>query len=147
MCQIDHNWKLHIIGDITDKELIYYKDSFIQKTQLQDNIKFYGSLVHEDVIRLMDDMHYIICTSIFESQGMGIIEGMCRGLKPVIFSFPGAEHIYPPEYLFIDVARFLELIMYDGEYEPLKYYDFVVKNYSIKENVWKYKKLISERVI
>jgi len=142
LCQIDNNWKLHIVGDISDKELLYYKDNFIQKTQLQNNIKFYGSLAHEDVIRLMEDMHYIICTSIFESQGMGIIEGMCRGLKPIIFSFPGAEYIYPVEYLFSDVSRFIELILYDGEYEPMKYHNFVVKNYSIKENIWKYRDLI-----
>jgi glycosyltransferase involved in cell wall biosynthesis len=87
--QINNNWKLHVIGDITDKELIYYKDNFIQKTHQQDNIKFYGKLLHEDVIRLMDNMHYIICTSIFEGHPVGIMEGMCKGLKPIIFSFPG----------------------------------------------------------
>ncbi len=144
--QVDRNWKLHIVGDVTEKELVYYKDSFIQKTQLQDNIKFYGKLAHEDVIRLMDDMHYIVCTSIFEAHPVGILEGMCRGLKPVIFSFPGAEQIYPAEYLFIDTTGFLERIIYENEYDPQKYHDFVVKNYSIKENIGLYKTLIEETV-
>ena len=140
----DQKYHLHIVGDIDNLELKCFQEDFITKSGLQNNVKFYGKLPHGDVIKLMHDMHYIICTSIFESQGMGIIEGMCKGLKPIIFSFPGAEYIFPKEYLFTDIDKFLELILYDGEYEPEKYRNFVIQRYSIKNNINMYETLIRE---
>ena len=141
LLKLDSNYKLHIVGNISDPELIYYAENFIAKTKLDDNIVWRGHVPHEKIPALMADMHYIICSSIFESQGMGIIEGMASGLKPVIFDFPGAEQFYPEKWRWTDRTDFIGNIL-SPDYDPQEYHDYVVKNYSIEQNVWRYKELI-----
>jgi len=140
--EIDSRYKLHIVGNISDLELVYYCSNFIDKTGLDKNIIFHGRIENDKLPEFMKDMHYILCASIFESQGMGILEAMACGLKPLVFDFPGAEYIFPIQNLWIDFEQLKTKII--GNYEPIKYYNFAYNNYSIEKNIHLYVNMINE---
>ena len=62
------------------------------------------------------------------------MEGMACGLKPVIHNFPGAECIFPQEFLFNISEGFCEQVL-SGAYEPQRYRKFVEEKYSLKNQL------------
>ena len=136
----DPRYQLHIVGEISDPELFYYLESFIKKTS-NWNIHYHGRMDNDKLPKFMEKMQYILCSSIFESFGMGIIEAACCGLRPVIFDFPGAKNVFPQEWLWIDYEEF-ESIMTES-YNSIDYHNWAVENYSIENNIHLYKQLIN----
>jgi len=142
---MDSDYHLHVVGQISDPELFYYKENFIAKTGLENHVTFYGRQEGDDLKRIMADMTHITCESVFESQGIGILEGMSMGLKPIIFSFLGAENLFPEKYLHIDREGFLKTIL-EEDYNPAEYRQFVEDNYSIQKKIELYRDLISDQI-
>jgi len=143
LLKLDPNYMLHIVGEITDPEVHYYQDNFINKLGIEDNVKLYGHIPNDQLPDFMKEMSFICCSSIFESQGVGILEGMATGLKPVIFNFPGAENFFPDKWLYMDRSKFIMRIMEPG-YKSELYRQFVLDRYSIQKNLRLYKNLINE---
>lgn len=143
LLKLDSNYKLHLVGEISDPELNYYLWNFAAKNNIMDNIISHGKISHEALPMFMKSMSHIVSSSIFESQGMGIIEGMCSGLRPVVFSFPGAENLYPRKWLWTDRTDFVTSIL-SPNYNPQEYHNYIMKKFSIKENIERYKNLIEE---
>lgn len=141
---IDSRFKLHIVGNISEPELIYYVSNFIDKTSLEldKDVLIHGRIENNLLSEFMNDMNYIMSTSIFESQGMGIIEAMSCGLKPLVFSFPGAETNFPRECLWIDFDQLKQIIA--SEYNPAKYSEYVYDKFSIEKQIYRYKDLIGK---
>jgi len=143
LLKLDSNYQLHIVGEISDPELQYYSGNFVNKTGMKKNVHFHGRIDNDKLPEFMKDMHYILCTSLFESQGMGILEAMCSGLKPVIFDFPGAENIFPEKWRWIDRTEFIQNIL-SPNYHPFQYHKFVSNCFSITNQIHLYKNLITE---
>jgi len=141
LTKIDQRYQLHIVGEISDPELVYYLENFIIKTG-NKNIRHHGRIDNDKLPEFMKDMNFVICTSIFESQGMGILEAMCCGLKPVVFDFPGAEQTFPHNFRWIDFEQFKRI--FEIEHDPILCHDFVVEQYGIEKNIFRYRELISE---
>lgn len=137
-------YRLHIVGNISNPELEYYQDNFLRKTDMERLVTFHGRIQHDLLPEFMRDMHYIISTSIFESQGVGVLEAMSTGLKPVVYSFGGAENFFPEKYLFITGSNFQYRLSPTHYYTPREYRDFVVEKYSIQNNLWRYAEVIRE---
>ena len=129
---IDPEYKLFFAGVFQDPMLEQYVRHMVQTLNLTDVVFFDGW--QKDVTSWLADKHYIVSGSIGESQGMGLLEAMACGLKPVIHNFPGADQIFPSEFLFNISEEFCTQILSDS-YEPHRYCKFVEDNYSLKNQL------------
>jgi len=129
---IDPEYHLFLGGIFQDSALEQYLKHMINALDLGDVVFFDGW--QADVNSWLEDKHYIVSTSIIESQGMGLLEGMACGLKPIIHNFPGAKQIFPTEFLFNIAEEFCEQILSD-KYEPEVYRRFVEGNYPLKSQL------------
>jgi glycosyltransferase involved in cell wall biosynthesis len=131
---IDPEYRLFFGGICQDQVLEQYMHHMVRALGL-DGVVFLNGW-QEDISSWLADKHYIVSTSMIESQGMGVLEGMACGLKPVIHNFPGADQIFPPEFLFNISEEFCQKILSDS-YKPEKYRKFVENNYSQKNQLSK----------
>ena len=129
---IDPAYCLFFGGIFQDGALEQYLRYMVDALDLRDVVFFDGW--QEDVGSWLEDKHYIVSTSIIESQGMGLLEGMACGLKPVIHNFPGADQIFLSEFLFNIAEQFCQQILSDN-YEPKRYRRFVEENYSLQNQL------------
>lgn len=79
------------------------------------------------------DKTFILNTSLRESQGMTLMEGMASGLKPIIRGWLGSKDVYPEEFIYNNVEEFRNIL--EGDYKPGEYRKFVIENYSI-DNIY-----------
>ena len=131
---IDPEYRLFFGGEFADAALEHYLKHMVDALDLRDVVFFDGGA--EDVSCWLEDKHYIVSTSIIESQSMGLLEGMASGLKPVIHNFPGASQTFPPQFLFNISEEFCEQIVSD-EYEPQMYRRFVEEHYAMGNQLMK----------
>jgi len=142
LLKIDSNYRLNLVGNIHEPELIYYLDNYIDKAKLTGKINIHGHIENELLPDFIKGMSYIVSSSIFESTGIGILEGMATGLRPVIFNFPGAEYLFPEQWLYIDRQKFVDIILRGGM-QPKMCREFVLQNYSVQRKIGLYEELIN----
>jgi glycosyltransferase involved in cell wall biosynthesis len=131
---IDPQYRLFFAGMFQDATLEQYLRHIVDALELRDVVFFDGW--QPDVRSWLADKHYIVSTSLIESQGMGLLEAMACGLKPVIHNFPGANQIFPSEFLFNIAEEFCAQICSDS-YEPEKYRAFVEQRYALNAQLSK----------
>lgn len=136
---MDPEYKLFFAGTFQDAMLRQYFEHTTRQLGLREAVFLDGW--QSDIQSWLADKHYIVSASIAESQGMGLLEGMAAGLKPVIHNFPGASEIYPPEFLFDISEQFCEQILSQA-YEPDRYRDFVGQNYALETQLQKINELL-----
>jgi hypothetical protein len=126
---IDPEYRLFFGGMVQDAALEQYLRHMITALELGDVVFFDGW--QPDVCSWLRDKHYIVSTSIIESQGMGVLEAMACGLKPVVHNFPGASETFPSEFLFNIAEEFCSQICCDV-YESQRYREYVEQRYALK---------------
>ena len=129
---IDPDYRLFFGGQFADAALEQYLMYMVDALGLRDVVFFDGGA--EDVSCWLEDKHYIVSTGIIEGDGMGLLEGMACGLKPVIHNFPGAQRAFPQRFLFNISEEFCEQILSDN-YEPQWYRRFVEENYPLENQL------------
>lgn len=129
---IDPEYRLYLAGVFQERVLEQYVSHMIKALDLEDVVFFDGW--QNDVAAWLHDKHYIVSTSVFEGQGMGVLEGMACGLKPIIHNFPGAEETFPPQLLFNLAEDFCRHICSES-YEPWEYRRFVEDRYPLQEQL------------
>ena len=125
---IDPGYRIFFAGDWQDEMVQQYMLHMVAQMGLQDCVFFDGH--QTDVQGWLQDKHYLLSGSLSESQGMGIMEGMACGLRPVIHDFPGADSIYPAQYIFRTQDEFCQGIL-EGSYQPREYRQYIEQNYSL----------------
>jgi pentatricopeptide repeat protein len=134
---IDPEYRLFFSGEFMDLALEQYLKYMVNALGLRDVVFFDPPAAkQENVSRWFEDKHYIVSTSVIEGQCRELLEGMARGLKPVIHNFPGADQVFPSEFLFNISEEFCEQILSD-KYEPHRYRRFVEENYSLENQLTK----------
>ncbi|WP_242844506.1 glycosyltransferase [Clostridium botulinum] len=101
------------------------------------NIAYVGQ---KDINKWLEDKNYLICTSVLESQGLGIMEAMSKVIRPLIHNFVGAKEVYPEKYVWSSLDDIVNMLS-DKEYSSLEYRNFIENNYSLSDTN---SKIISE---
>jgi glycosyltransferase involved in cell wall biosynthesis len=138
---MDPEYRLFFGGLFQDETLEQYLRHMVGILGLGEVVFFNGP--QEDVRSWLEDKHYIVSTSLIESQGMGLLEAMACGLKPVIHNFPGAEQIFPSGFLFNIAEEFCQHILSE-QYESQTYRRFVEENYALKDQLPKINKIFTQ---
>ena len=138
---IDPEYRLFFAGQFQDLAIEQYIRYMVDTLGLKEVVFFDGW--QEDIRSWLRDKSYIVSTSFIESQGMGILEAMACGLKPVIHNFPGAKEIFPCDYLFNIAEEFCDRII-SASYEPQKYRRFVEDKYSQKDQLARVNNILSQ---
>jgi glycosyltransferase involved in cell wall biosynthesis len=138
---MDPEYRLFFAGQFQDVAIEQYVRYMVDTLGLRDVVIFDGW--QEDVCSWLRDKSYIVSTSFIESQGMGILEAMASGLKPVIHNFPGAKEIFPSGYLFNIAEEFCDRIV-SASYEPQKYRKFVEDKYSLKDQLARINNILNQ---
>ncbi|MFH1642170.1 MAG: glycosyltransferase, partial [Nanoarchaeota archaeon] len=120
---------------------LYLEQMQKQNPLLSKQIKYHGWV--ENPAEWLQDKSHIICTSVLESQGKGIMEAMSMGLKPVIHDFVGASSIYPGKYLWRTSSEFCEMVLSD-KYIPSEYRQYIIDNYSTEDKIEQIESVISQ---
>ncbi len=115
---LDSRYKLFMIGKVQDMQLFHSCMDFAKKAGLQNHFIYEG--IKNNVENWLLNKSFILSTSIVESQGMALLEAMCQGIKPIIYSGFGLEKTFPPEYLFLKTKEAVQLIS-TGEYDSNRY--------------------------
>ena len=77
----------HIGGSYQEEPVrLYLEDRKLE------NVKYYG---HVKTNEFLKGKRYIMSTSVSESFGMTLAEGMAMGLTPLVHGWPGADKIWP----------------------------------------------------
>lgn len=129
---IDKDYHLYFAGGFPDLTVEQYVKHMTKQLGIENVVHFDGH--QKDMNSYLADKNYVVSTSLIESQGMGIMEAMACGLKPVIHNFIGASEIYGSKYLFNIAEDFCKQIISD-EYQPSEYRSFVEKRYSLGEQL------------
>jgi glycosyltransferase involved in cell wall biosynthesis len=126
----DPEFRLFFAGNFQDDGVLEdYLRYAAQEMGLTDAVRFDGW--QEDVAAWLEDKHYVVSSSIVEGHPVNILEGMARGLKPVIHIFPGCREFFPPEYLWRTADEFRERILSEP-YRPEEYRGFVAGRFPLK---------------
>lgn len=129
---VDKNPKymLHIAGDFQEDRFLYYMKYMIGCMGLGEHIHYHGWI--EDIAQWLEDKQYVVCSSPWESQGMGLQESMARGLKPLVHNFPGSADIYPHECIWITIPEFVTMVT-DTTIESKRYRRWIEERYSLEK--------------
>ena len=131
--------ELHVAGLPDNNRYYLAMPDMIAKNNLDGATHFYGHV--NDIPAWLADKDCIICTSPIESQGVGLLEAMHRGLRPLIYNFPGAQDLYPASYLWSNFDE-LEKLLFEGP-APEECRDFVAARYSMKRQAKNFLKVIT----
>jgi len=129
---IDPRYKLFLAGKFQDALAKLYWEHMVLQMGLTDNVQFDGW--QEDISGWLEDKNYLLSTSIHESFGYAIAEGMARGLKPVVHNFPFADEIWAEEMLFNTVDEAVAMVT-SPDYHSAAYRAFIETHYGLARQI------------
>ena len=143
LLKIDPEYKLYMAGEANDRDsllLRHYLDHITKELGVSD--AFIYDDFQDDIQSWLKDKNFIVSTSVIESQGMGILEAMAAGIKPVIHNFPGAGGIFGQAPLFNTPEEFCQKIL-DNSYDSHQYRQFVEQRYSLKQQLLRVNEIVA----
>lgn len=138
--KIDSRYKIHWLGKWSE----YHWD----KAWLEDFIKrndlpiiFYDWA--DSVDEWLEDKDYLLSASKKEAFGYNIAEAMAKGIKPLIHTFYGYEHLWGDSgYTWNGIDEAIEMITSD-DYDSYEYRDYLVKKgYTLEHMMSEFDKII-----
>lgn len=138
----DDEYMLHIAGNFTDLVYEKYIKQSIKNMNLEKNVIFYDWV--NDINDWLNDKNYLLSTSVCEGHPFNIIEAMAKGIKPVVNNFYGAEFLFDKYFLFNNIDEAITMITTD-QYDSKLYHTYIIeKQWTEKDQIDKFKKLINE---
>lgn len=98
---------LKIAGDGTDREML---EILAAELQIKDFVEFLGPHTHEEVLRLLPEIDFLVTNSHIETFSMVTAEAIGCGKPVIVTRCGGPEHWFQPEYgLMIDAGNTAQL--------------------------------------
>lgn len=141
LCEADEQYMLHVAGAIRDDALEAYLHTMTDELGLSGRITVHG--YQEDLGAFLADKSYLVSTTLFDGFPQAVLEGMARGLKPVVHAFPGSRGMLPDECLFRTPEEFRRIVA-DGRYEPKAYRAFVEQRFPLRRSHERINELLME---
>ncbi|MFH1893699.1 MAG: glycosyltransferase [Candidatus Zixiibacteriota bacterium] len=140
----DPEFEFFIAGRHQDPRIKIYFDHMIKRLDLPIHLQDWV----EDVPAYLKDKDFVISTSLFESFHYSIAEGMASGLLPLVHAWPGAENVYPEEYLFNTpdecVTLLDRLMKSDRKTLVTAIREYISNNFSQRKQIVKFEQLIAD---
>ena len=140
LLKLDPEYKLCMAGEMHDLLLWQYLQHMTKEFGIAN--AFIYDEWQDDIQSWLDDKSYIVSTSVIESQGMGILEAMAAGIKPVIHNFPGAAETFGHTYLFNTPHEFCRHII-GGTYDSEQYRTYVQQRYALTPQLRKINEIVA----
>jgi len=125
----DPGFRLFLAGRVDQPRYAFYIDHLVHLWGLEEHVRHDGYI--DDIGAWLTDKDFIVCTSPIrgvsprrntgirgvspqrntgiEGQGLGILEGAARGLRPLVHHFVGAEQVYPKSWLWGSIDEFVAM--------------------------------------
>ena len=139
--ELDGGFRLHFAGCFRDEALERYMRHMVGELGLADCVRFAGW--QDDAAAWLGDKHYVLAGGVDGGIPRSVLEGMARGLKPVVHAFPGAADVFPADCLFRTVDEFCDRVL-AGRYEPRRYREFVAERFSLDGQLERMNRLLIE---
>ena len=145
LAEKDERYVLHIAGDFPDLMYERYIKHLIKASNIEKNVILYGWV--DDMAKWWNDKNYLLSTSMHEGHPYNIMEGMAKGIKPIIHNFDGAEELFDKQFLFSNIDEAVEKIT-TGEYNSSYYREYIEKKgWTLEKQIEEFKRLINDLVI
>ncbi len=144
LVRIDPRYKVKVAGELQDPRYKYYLQHMIAKLELKGHIEFFGHVKDIPGWFEKEEINYLLSTSVFESFGYNMAEAMAMGIRPLIYSFPGAEELWPQDCLFATTDELIDMIRDDKDYNSKAYRQFVEQRYPLQKQLDRFDRLIKE---
>ncbi|WP_017472925.1 glycosyltransferase [Amphibacillus jilinensis] len=135
----DSNYRLHIAGAFQDQRYQLYFNQILKALDLEKSVHFDGW--QTDPNHYLADKDYIISSSLFETQHMSIMEGMAKGIKPLVHNFYGAQSIYDSSMVWSSIPEFVDMVI-NQPYDAKAYRRFIEEHYHLTEKMEKINNVI-----
>ena len=137
----DPRYKLFIAGQYQDIRYQLYFKQMIEEFDLADSVQVDGW--QSDINKYLEDKHYLISTSLLESQQMSVMEAMAKGIKPLVHNFYGAKTIYDESFVWSTIDELVEMVT-EHDYTSNQYRAFIEEYYSSEKQLKKMEENISQ---
>jgi hypothetical protein len=137
MDRLPRDYHLHIAGEIQDTSVMLFLREMAIKRDIS-KITFYGHV--RKMNAWLEDKNYLLSTAISEGCPNNVIEAMAKGIKPVVYGWPGAECQFG-ENVFTTVEQAVRMLHKTSEYKS-KEYRKTVENTFGRYNFEKVKELV-----
>lgn len=128
----DNRYKLYIAGEFQDERYVLYFSQMIKEMGLENNVIYEGW--QSELDKWLEDKNYILCTSLLESQNISVMQGMSKGIKPIIHNFVGAKEIYSHKYVWNSIDDAVNMIT-EKNYDSQIYRKYIEDNYSLDKQL------------
>lgn len=138
----DPAFRLHIAGAYQDERYQIYMKHMMSDMGIEQNVIMYGFV--QDMEQFWKGKGAILSTSIHEGHPLNIIEGMARGIRPVIHNFYGARRLYQSEWLFNTVDEAVDLLTQLSGPTGVIRHHVIDRGWTLAEQMRQFKKLVAK---
>ncbi|OQY10904.1 MAG: hypothetical protein B6I29_00420 [Marinitoga sp. 4572_148] len=139
----DKRYKLHVAGNVQEFMYQVHLNHMVKEMNLEDNVIFYGWV--DNMEEWWEDKNYLLSTSVDEGHPYNILEGMAKGLKPIIYNYYGSKNQWPNELIFNTVDEAINIILKDN-YNSNYYRNFIENNYTLENQIKNIKNVINSLI-
>lgn len=129
----DPRFRCFVAGRLQDAAAYQYLRRMILELGLEEHVIFDGQI--DDIEGWLADKQYLLSTSLVEGHPVSVLEGMAKGLKPVIHNYygnPAGE--FGKEFVYNTIDQAVEMFL-DEDYQPSKYRSIIASKYSLEDQL------------